>query len=118
MELLLNFLILFHIVIWIFILGAFINQKAAKFNLYYLIPFIYILHILPFHVIVESKKKLDPEHWEEKHQNFEKDLVIPYYWGKFARSLDDRCFQNPFSVQGMLLFGAITSAWALRLKNK
>ena len=55
------FLCLLHIFVWVFILLAFINKDLAKFNLFILIPLVYILHILPFHILVESKSMLYPE---------------------------------------------------------
>jgi hypothetical protein len=39
------FLWIFHILIWAFVLLAFLNEKTAYYNLYFVVPFIYIIHI-------------------------------------------------------------------------
>jgi hypothetical protein len=53
-----SFLIWIHILIWIFVLfGGFINKKYALINIQYVIPFIYLVHLLPYHLIVKEKIK-------------------------------------------------------------
>ena len=51
-------LVIFHIFIWVFILLAFLNKKTAKINLYFIIPLVYILHILPIHILLYCKKTM------------------------------------------------------------
>ena len=49
-------LIIFHIFIWIFsILGGLISKTFALFNIYILLPFIYIFQSLPVHMIIWIK---------------------------------------------------------------
>lgn len=107
-------LCLLHIFIWSFVLFAFVNPKTAKFNLYYLIPLIYIIHIFPLHFINEAKKQMYPNDWEERVDTVTDTLVIPGKFVSFQKSLDKKCFGNPIGHQGMLILGAITSAWALK----
>jgi hypothetical protein len=57
MNLFFIFICLIHILIWIFVLLAFLNKKLAYINIIYIIPIIYILHILPFHILINIKKK-------------------------------------------------------------
>ena len=51
------FLWIVHILIWMFVLLAFINKTTAYYNIYYVIPIIYIIHIFPFHILENLKKK-------------------------------------------------------------
>jgi hypothetical protein len=104
---------LIHIFIWVFVLLAFFSVKTAKINLYFIIPAIYLIHILPFHILTESKKSLDPEHWEENMDNFLEDLVIPKKFVDLQNKLEKQCFASPISPQGMLLFGAISCSYKL-----
>lgn len=49
-------LIIFHIFIWIFsIFGGLISKTFALFNIYILLPFIYIFQSLPIHLIIWIK---------------------------------------------------------------
>lgn len=108
-------LVVVHIMIWIFILFAFCNKKTAEINLYYIIPLIFILHtFLSFHVIDVSKHLIYPENTTQKVNSIENYLIIPslFYWLKddvFGKS-----YCNPLSAQGMLILGAITSAYAIK----
>jgi hypothetical protein len=52
------FLYIFHMLFWIFLIfGAFISIKVSKIIMFIIIPFVYLLHLLPFHVI--EKKKIN-----------------------------------------------------------
>ena len=113
-ELLFFILCLIHCLIWLFVLLAFINKKTAKINLFYVIPLIYILQILPFHILVESKKKMYPTNYLEREENDYKKMIIPYYFNLVTDKLNNFCFRNPFNAQGMLIFGLISSAYALK----
>ncbi len=102
MNIFFELLCIIHIAIWIFILLAFVNKKTAEINLYYLIPFIYVIHILPFHIIVKLKHIVEPEDTDKKVKDYESSNI-------FANALF-----NPLSPQGMMILGAITSAWAIK----
>ena len=92
---------------------AFINKNTVEFNLYYLIPMIYIIHILPFHIIVKLKEYVEPENTQEKVKEYENNNIIMIIYTKFKEIFKNTTF-NPLSPQGMMIFGAITSAWSLR----
>ena len=117
-DILFFILCLLHILIWVFVLIAFIDIRTAKFNLYILIPVIYILHILPFHLFTESKKLLYKNNWEERMENIENKLIIPKYFHIISDKLNKYCTFNPISPQGMLIFGLITSSYRLYFYNK
>jgi hypothetical protein len=93
---------------------AFLNPMTAKINLYYLIPFIYIIHILPFHIFNKTKEGMYQYDWEQRANKFNDSLVIPGQFVKLQDKLEKFSFCSPLSPQGMLLFGAITSAWSLK----
>jgi len=107
---------LFHILIWIFILFAWINNKTAKFNLYYLIPFIIILHLLPIHILTTIKKNMYPDSYKSKVNKIN-NQIIPYF-NELRDYLQNNCFQNPLSPQGLLLIGTLSSIYKLNIKNK
>ena len=75
MNFLFIILCIIHIFIWAFVLLAFLNPKTAYYNVYYVIPIIYIVHILPFHIIVSLKKKIYTDDNEEiEKENTEEDI--------------------------------------------
>jgi hypothetical protein len=58
-KIVLELVSIFHILIWLFIVfGGFISSTYANLNIFYIIPGIYILHILSFHILNEIKLKL------------------------------------------------------------
>lgn len=105
---------LIHIFIWIFILLAFLNKKFALFNIYYLIPLIYIAHILPFHILIEIKKCLFRNNFEEKVKKIDSVLIIPKYFQRLMNNLHNKCTFSPISPQGMMIFGLISSIFSLK----
>ncbi len=106
-----------HVIIWAFILFAFLNPRAATINLFYVIPFVYIIHIFPFHFLNSMKESMYPDDWEKRVDTVVSHMVIPELFTNAQKKLDTVCFASPISAQGMLIFGAISSAWALRLGN-
>ncbi len=114
MNILFILLAIIHVLIWAFILLAFIDKRTARINLLYVIPFIYIIHIFPIHFINESKKQIYPNDWKERASNIEKYMIIPYIFKQIVNFFSFS-FQNPLSCQGMLIFGALTSAYRLLL---
>ena len=55
-DLMLSFLCLFHVSIWLFVIfGGFWSPEICKFNMLVIVPTIYLLHMLSFHVIVSYK---------------------------------------------------------------
>jgi hypothetical protein len=99
-----------------FVMLAFINKSTAFINVYYVIPIIYILHILPFHLIVSLKKNIynDENIMTENENKVLKSLIIPDLFIKARNFFEKFSFFNPFSPQGMLIFGLITSIYRLK----
>jgi hypothetical protein len=113
------FLAIIHIIIWAFVLLAFLNPITANYNVYYVIPFIYILHILPFHIIVSLKKNIYNEDNIKKNEGvIYKFTLIPYLFMKIRDFFEKFSFFNPLSPQGMLIFGLITSIYKLKFTKK
>lgn len=108
-------LAIIHILIWIFVVFSFINKKTAYYNLYYVIPFIYIIHMLPSHAINQSKKSLYPNSWEDKSNNISHKLIIGYIF-EFIQKIFQKSFASPVSPQGLLILGSILSAYRLKQK--
>ena len=103
-----------HVFSWVFVVFAWVNVKTATWNLYYVIPLFYIVHMLPFHCFTVLKKRLRPECWEKDDKEVANAMVIPRVHD-FCIKTFEKSFASPVSPQGMLIFGAITSAWALKL---
>ncbi len=106
-----------HVLIWIFVLTAFLNKDLAYYNVYYVIPLIYIIHILPFHIIITLKKNVDPEYYKLHEEQFYETLIIPKLFRNVTNKLENFCFASPLSTQGMLIFGLITSVFVLYPPN-
>jgi hypothetical protein len=124
-NILLQLLIIIHIFIWIFILfGGFISSEYTKLIIYKLIPFIYIIHIFPFHFLVQTKLYIidnnkDKSEKEKPSSDIleeeEDKYIIPLYFGKF-KNIFSSSFCNPVSPQGLLILGYIINVYLL--KNK
>ena len=108
------FVTLLHISIWLYVLLSFLNKKLAYYNLYYIIRFVYIVNMLPFHILCELEKSLEPETHQEKFDEIKKISIIGKLYDDWEKKLSKICFFNPLSPQGMLIFGAITSAYTLK----
>jgi uncharacterized membrane protein (DUF4010 family) len=102
-----------HVLVWVFVLTAFVNKDMAYYNVYFVIPFIYIVHILPFHILITLKKKFDPENYKIHEEEFYNTLVIPKLFRNVTSKLEKLCFASPLSTQGMLIFGLLTSIFVL-----
>lgn len=101
---------LIHIIVWAFVLFAFCSRKTAAINLFVLIPTIYVLHLLPFHVLIKTKEQLC-KNAQESADAFAAFLVLPKLFDDLSKFCDKHCTFNPISAQGMLVFGCITSAY-------
>jgi hypothetical protein len=94
--------------------------------MYIFIPFIYLLHILPFHIItaiklivIENDKssyntnKSPMEILEDKE-----DTYLILYYVNTIRNIFSSSFSNPLSGQGMLILGYITNLYLIKYKWK
>ena len=111
--LMLVILALIHITVWLFVIFAFLNRKTAYYNLYYVIPAIFVMHMLPFHFINTFKESLYPSSWKEKSDDVAKGLIIGYVY-KFITYIFKNSFASPMSPQGMLILGSILSSYSLK----
>jgi hypothetical protein len=102
-----------HVLVWVFVLTAFLSKEMAYYNVYYVIPLIYIVHVLPFHIIITLKEKTDPEHYKLHEEQFYEKLIIPKLFRNVTNKLEKFCFASPLSTQGMLIFGLLTSVFVL-----
>jgi hypothetical protein len=105
-----NLLEIIHVLVWTFVIFAFLNTKTAYFNINYLIPFIYIVHLLPFHILIKAKQNIYPKTYNKELEDTDKMLILPYYFLKLQSFLDKKCTGNPISGQGMMIFGALSSS--------
>jgi len=102
-----------HILFWLFILTAFLDKKLAYYNIYYVIPITYILHILPFHILMKLKKEIDPKNHKLRAKEIDEQLIIPKYFVDIQDKLEKECTFSPISPQGMLIFGLLSSIYVL-----
>jgi hypothetical protein len=107
---------LIHISIWIIVVFSFLNTKAAYINLYYIIPIIYISHILPFHGLTELKKKISPNNYEKLFNYIKKRTIIAQLYDILLNFFKFSTF-NPISPQGMLILGSISSGYTLKINK-
>ena len=103
-------LVIVHIAVWTFVLFAFVYQRAARFNVTVIIPLVYLAHTLPFHVLTASKQWACTD-WTRVDDGVVDALVRPRVFKRAQEYATARCFQSPISPQGMLIFGALSSAW-------
>lgn len=96
-----------HIIIWVFVIFAFLNKNLAEINLKFVIPFIYLIQILPFHILNKSKCKVN-NNCQKDAENIEK--MIGFYQ---LKNLFNNSFENPLSAQGLLILGAILSYYKI-----
>lgn len=67
-----------HILVWVFVIfGGIVSPNMCKFNLFILVPVIYIIHTFPFHVLLKKKLEMINQNIESFEQvNREVDPVI------------------------------------------
>jgi hypothetical protein len=115
---LVDFVIYFHVLFWIYVVfGSFISKVHANFILFCVIPFIYLLHILPHHILkIIEERLLNIENLETKHKDAiiddRADSIVPClkYIRYCIKWCDSRTTFSPLSAQGMLILGAIISS--------
>lgn len=111
-----NALWVVHVLMWVFVLAAAIWVPTAYLNLYFVIPAIYLLHLLPGHILIEQKKRVCPKVMLLGEGGAPKVTPLQLFMNA-RRALQDNCMNSPLTPQGMLLFGAITCAWRLRCSD-
>lgn len=120
-----DLLIVLHAIIWLYVIfGSFIDNNHAKFIVYMIIPFIYLLHMLPVHFLNKLKKdelKIESTiDLNKKLNEMYKTLNIPIIREIMILFvyLKDEVFKNsvfnPLSGQGMLLLGMFMGIYNLK----
>ena len=74
-------LYLFHILIWVFVLVASFFKSTVKINIYLIIPIIYLIHLLPFHILEKIKLNLmnnNEINKKVKQDNIDYVLILPW----------------------------------------
>ena len=104
-----------HAFVWLFVVFAFLNKKTAKINLYLIIPIIYLLHILPFHILTSSKEIIikDKNKREKKISKIEHSLIFPKIYYYFHSFCEKNSTFSPLTPQGMMVFGLISCVYRL-----
>jgi hypothetical protein len=113
-----DFVLYFHVLFWVYIVfGGFISKSHAKFILFFLIPYIYILHICPKHILISMESRLlglDDLPTEERTKIIDAraDGVVPglSFIRKCLLWCDDHTTFSPLSAQGMLILAAIITS--------
>ena len=123
---LLHILIISNILICSFILiGGLYNQEFAKFNIFVIIPLIYVLNIFPIEPIISSQyyiadkcinnypenKNKSPAQVVKENANL---YVLPIIQEKISNVYYDTF--NPVNYQGLLVLGYIINIYALKYK--
>ena len=122
-NLIFTIIYLFHVLIWSFVLVSSFFKSTVKVNIYLIIPFIYLVQILPFHILEKIKLNLmdnNEINKKIKQDNIDYVLIFPHFFSKLGKYLEKTCTFNPFSPQGMLIFGLIVglyNAYPVKLKS-
>jgi hypothetical protein len=121
--LLIHLLVIIHIFVWLYVcFGGIISEKQNNFILYIGLPLIYIIHLLPFHILSISKdiiaKNITNNTKSESSEliaNISDIYIFPNFFG-YLRSLFDSSYQNPFSTQGLIIFAFIINVYLHKYK--
>ena len=116
-------IILVHIayfLIYVFICFAFLNRRLAHINLYYVLPIMFLLYLVPVCPIDFIEEQLvGGETLEDartkKMEAREKNIAYKW-WMSLSDMVGNKGFATPLSATGLLIFGGVTSAYALKRK--
>jgi len=123
---LLHLLIILNILFALFILGGgLFDPKYATFNIYILIPLIYLLNISPYDPLISCQYYIADKcinyYPENKHltpdeliKNQSKIYIFPNIQDKISNLYQDTF--NPVNYQGILVLGYIINIYLLKYK--
>ena len=117
-DFLLKLVFTVHVLFWVYLIfGSFISAYHAKFILFNLIPGVYILHMLKFHVLVNIEKNLIKPCATIDDIISSMRIQIPFInpFLDLQELLNKNCFLSPLNAQGMVILGAIISSRVLLL---
>ena len=119
---LLYFLMTIHTLFWAYVLfGSFVGPKHAAIILYWIIPAVWIVHMLPFHVLGKFEDEMLGTSHLHKSERFKIMLselgdLYPFLkpWTDTQVWGEDNCIGNPLGAQGMLVLAAIIASRCIR----
>ncbi len=103
-----------HLAFWAFVCFAWLTPSTAALNAYYVVPLTYAVHALPFHVLTALKTRVRPSTWKADDAAVRECLGLAWFVD-LQQSLEKKCTFSPISPQGLLVWGMISSVWALRV---
>ena len=121
--LIIHLLAIIHIFIWIYVVFCgIISEKQNNIILYIVLPLIYIIHLLPFHIIGKSKDIL-ADNITNNNNSESSNLItnitnfykIPMYFENL-KSLFNHSFCNPLSPQGLIILSFIINIYLHKYK--
>jgi len=98
---------------WSFVLIAWIFPETALFNILFLLPLVYFIHILPFHPFEIVKNELCPDELKKSKESNTAKGTVNGIQDKFSKF----CTFSPISHQGFMLFGFISSILSLYIRG-
>lgn len=103
-----------QLILWTFIvLMAPVHSRGmAIFNLKYLIPFMFVLQVLPFDIFGYIKSLfLKPEEITSGTDNYKRTLFLPVWFDKAKDFIGKYTDMNPLGPQALLIIAAIISGY-------
>jgi hypothetical protein len=122
---LLHLFIIINILIYLFILlSGFKSLEFNKYNIYFIIPFIYLIYILPFNPLLSCQQyfaRLCIDNYPEDNKKSISDVIesnsnfyiLPSIHNNIYSLYPNHTF-NPVSYQGLLLFAYIVNIYILK----
>jgi hypothetical protein len=108
-----------HILFWLYVIfGSFLGQDHARFILLWLIPFVWLLHMAPFHILFDYESKMvglsraTPLRQREEAVAVVVSGIFPFMRPVYDLQFwcQDNCTFNPIGGQGMIILGAIVAS--------
>jgi len=104
-----------YIMLYVFVCFAFLDQRLAHVNLYYVLPVMYITYLLPKCPVEYAELAATGGNADERLAYRQSNPVFSI-WGALSDKVGNKTFARPLSETGLLVFGGIMSAYALKRK--
>ena len=116
-ELLFFIVYTIHTGTWIFILlGGFYNKDYAYLIVYFVIPFLYILHTLYNHPLETIKHQLLGKEKESREKLYHPFFVLPVVQNHLSTGIFKKSVFNPVSHQGLMILSMIINTRIINVK--
>lgn len=109
-----------HVLLWGYLIFSpfFMSKKACKLNLFIFIPLVYIIHILPFHILTEIKKGVTDSQGKKISIENQREIINKHnpvigFISNCQETLENYCTYNPIGGQGMLILAYIINLYAV-----